>query len=109
MAMEKCSVCREWVFTGGTHKCAPRWDCRFVEGGPIYADGEWEPVHAYDDETAAEKFCERYDCEGGEYAVLNAGDRNPPTVEVRDRDGTVKLFRVVGETIPQYRADQITA
>lgn len=107
--MERCPTCKEWTFTSGNHRCAPAWECRFVEGGPIYADGEWERVHAYGADAAAEKFCERYDCEGGEYAVLNAGDRNPPTVEVRNTTlGDVTLYRVVGESVPSYSADEIT-
>jgi hypothetical protein len=106
---ERCSACREWVFFT-PHVCKPAYECRFAKGGPIYVDDdqEWEIVHAIDAETAAEKFCERYDCEGGEYVVVSLGDRNPPMVEVRPRDKVeIQIFRVIGETEPIYRGELV--
>jgi hypothetical protein len=107
---ERCSICREWVFFT-PHVCKPAFECRFAKGGPIYVDDdqEWETVHGIDAETAAEKFCERYDSDGGEYIVLTCGERNPPTVEVRPQGKEeVQKFRVIGESEPVYRGELVT-
>jgi hypothetical protein len=84
------------------HVCAPEWECRLEDHG----DEDWETIHALDAETAAEKFAEVYDCEGGEYAIVGGRIRNC-IIQVRKPDGSdVTRWAIEAETVPQYRATQ---
>lgn len=108
---KRCPRCREYAFLD-SHRCAPAWECRFAKGGCVWADGteEWENVHAYDAETAAEKFCERTDCNGGDYVVVQSGEAHPALVEVRAVGADdIQRFSVFGETQPVYHGRSVAS
>lgn len=69
-----CPLCGEYddMVSAGLfrHRCKPAWAvCGSFD--EFWRDYEWPKVHARDSETAAEKHCERYDCEGGEYSIVS--------------------------------------
>lgn len=99
-----CSVCGVLAWTSPTgvsgHCCSPLWGYR-VDG--FDGEDEWTEVRAFDAEEAAEKAAESYDeCE---YSLMKGGEivvhvRNPKT-------GEVTRWRCIGETVPQYSAQEI--
>lgn len=100
---ERCPLCKEFGWLGGdrmNHVCAPEWECRLETED----DRDWHTIHAHDSETAAEKYAEYYDCEGGEYAIVSGGYRNGCFVLVRKLGGETERWAIEGETAPQYRA-----
>jgi hypothetical protein len=107
-----CPDCgeRTWLDGFGTHRCKPKWECR---GAWEHWTCDWEAVHAHDSEDAAESFAERYDCEGGEYAII--GNRvTPQQVYVRkpaDPDSydvpLAEIFDISAEAQPHYWASKV--
>jgi hypothetical protein len=106
----ECTTCRRWVFD--KHVCPPKWECRAA--WEDWRDAEWTTMHAYDAETAAEKYAEHYDCEGGEYAIVSGhvGDgiiyvrkpaKDPDSYDVQD----VELYAIRAETVPTYYGNKI--
>ena len=93
---QPCLTCGEWDWIG-KHKCSPAWEVRQIGD----SDDEWYLVHAVDDETAAEKFCEMYDRDG-EYSIVTSGSAE---VEVR-KPGSVVVsqWHVAAETVAHYSA-----
>jgi hypothetical protein len=65
--------------------------------------GAWTEIYAADAEAAAEKFCERYDCDG-EYTILKAQRGH---VYVRDDGGTVTRWFIEAEAVPTYYAHEV--
>lgn len=83
------------------HNCPPTWEVRH-EDTRIYGD-EWSsPIYAFDAETAAEQFAERYDCTSGEYGMIR--DEQAVTFEVRSvaDPSTVTRVSVCAESQPTY-------
>ncbi len=99
-----CPNCHEYdVLTGSAfivHKCKPAWECRMES----MDEDDWRKVHAYDDESAAERFAERYDQESGDYNIIaNGGDGY--FVLVRKLGGDeVNRFAISAENVPHYSA-----
>jgi hypothetical protein len=109
----RCPRCGDFGWFGSKHspdhRCKPVWECRLETDG----DDWWDKVHATDQETAAEKFAERYDCEGGEYSIVGGrhGDcvvlvRKPadPDSDETDPQPEVTRWSIEGEAVPTYRA-----
>lgn len=110
----RCQTCGVYGFLSGRfadHKCPPAFECRMEWHSDD--DDAWERVYATDAESAAEKFAERYDCEGGEYAIVSGRGRNEPIVQVRPAPAfeedpePFERWSITAETVPQYRADKI--
>jgi hypothetical protein len=72
-------------------------------------DGEFEPakrkIEAVDAEAAAEEWARREDWDSAEYAIV--GQRARPVVVVQAPDGTETRWRVRGEEVPTYYAEQV--
>lgn len=70
----------------------------------------WSTLYARDMELAAEKFADRYDCEG-DYTIVRAGDGGEFYILVRkpEEPDTMKRFHVYGESVPQYHAREVDA
>lgn len=85
------------------HVCPPIFEVRFADT-KNYGD-RWDDVRETSAESAAEKFAEEYD-QSNEYNILQQGDRCEEVIEVRDRDGTVTRWRVHGESVPHYYAEE---
>lgn len=107
----KCPRCREYGFldTGILrHVCKPAWECR-----PAWHDdddGAWEIVHATDAETAAEKYAEQYDRDGGDYAIIGGRMRDEAVIQVRKPDAeTFEQWAIRAEAIPTYYATKVDA
>lgn len=110
---ERCKICKEWGWFGGTHSnhiCKPPWEVR----GEWQDANDWRTIHAIDAETAAEKFADEYDSEGGEYAIVQGhGDYFVLTRKPKDPDAETDLpferWSVEGESVPQYSATKVDA
>ncbi len=104
----RCPICGEYGFLTGRfadHKCKPAWECRLETED----DDSWGKVYARDPEEAAEKYAERYDCEGGEYAIVSSRIvlvRKPSDFE-EENTTAIERFSVEGEAVPQYHATKI--
>lgn len=95
--MPQCPTCKEWYFSS-THKCAPQFMCGTEPGDLEHM------IYAHNSESAAEKYAEWYDCEGGEYHIVRGNDQ---TVYVKDeRNNTIEKFCCSGESVPTYRANK---
>ena len=101
----QCKVCRDWGWFGGAnmnHVCKPRWECR----GEWLDDSDWEDIHAYDAETAAEKYAERYDREGGEYTIVSSRHSDWIILVRKPGEDDIGRWVIKAETVPQYRATE---
>lgn len=69
----------------------------------------WHEFYASDPEHAVEKFADAYDRDG-DYTIVQAGSGGEFVILVRKlaEPETVMRFRVYGESVPQYHAEQIT-
>jgi len=99
-----CPVCREYDILVGSrfvvHRCKPAWECRLET---MDAD-DWRTVYAADEEIAAEKFAERYDCESAEYSIISSGG-DGYFIFVRKPDASeAKKFSISAESVPHYTA-----
>lgn len=76
---------------------------------PEEDDGEIEShrrkIEAMDAEDAAEQWAEQEDWYSAEYAIVSG--RSTPVVAVRAPDGTETRYRVRGEAVPAYYADEV--
>lgn len=97
--MTRCPVCNEYYY-GAQHKCAPEWEYRNPQDGD-----EWYSVRAHGAEMAATKAAESYDAE--DYPLIR-NESHSVVLELRDApNGTIRLFRVRGESVPQYYATEV--
>jgi hypothetical protein len=105
---QRCPNCREFGFLSGTvlrHRCAPEWECR----GDWQTDEDWDKTFAHSADTAAEKFAERYDASGGEYAIVS-GMRDCIVLVRKPGDcSSVERYAIAAETVPSYRAEKADA
>lgn len=105
----RCPVCREHGWFGAAnfaeHRCAPTWECR----PEWYSDpDDWHTVHAIDSETAAEKYAEHYDCEGGDYSIVFGKTRDDVIIYVRKPgDDAFERWSIEAEAVPTYRATKV--
>lgn len=64
-------------------------------------ESDWTDVYEREPEYAAEKFAERYDCDGGDYTIIRNGDAE---VWVRDAENVITKWDIVAESVPEYSA-----
>jgi hypothetical protein len=107
-----CPKCKEYGSFGTgfmDHRCKPRWECRMET--KWMTDDDWQPIHATDSEAAAEKFAEKYDCEGGEYSIVSNRRSDDTIIQVRtDDESKIERFSIEAEAVPTYyghRLDEI--
>lgn len=62
-------------------------------------------IRALDFQDAAERWAELYDNGDGEYALVNGQQL---TVRVQDATDVVEFFRIQGESVPQYSAEEVS-
>lgn len=112
-----CPLCGEYddmVTTGMfRHRCKPAWAVLGSFDDP-WPDYEWKKVHARDSEVAAEKHCERYDCESGEYSIISSGGCDTYVYVISwekyqawEDDGMYgplrpEVFSISAESLPHY-------
>lgn len=105
MTAERCPTCKEWVFSK-YHKCHPVWLVAIVEGTEEPVEKAYRKVRAFDEEEAAEKGAEEDDCNSAEYSVLKGHGDYVAWVKAA-ADAKPKRFKVTGEAVPQYYAEEI--
>jgi hypothetical protein len=98
----RCPTCKEWVFSK-FHKCASPWLVAIVEGEEQPRDDDYCEVRASDEEEAAEKAAEE-DSNSAEYSILQ-GDYVAWVKAAAN--AKPKRFKVTGEAVPQYYAEEI--
>lgn len=103
MTAERCPTCEEWVFSK-YHRCNPVWLVAIVEGEEQPADGDYIKIRAADEQEAAEKGAEEDDCSSAEYSILKHYDGD---YVAWVRLPKPKRFKVTGEAVPQYYAEEI--
>lgn len=99
-----CSTCGEWVYSK-YHKCEPVWLVAIVEGEEQPRDDDYSEVRAADEEEAAEKAAEEND-NSAEYSVLKGNGDYVAWVKAA-ADAKPRRFKVTGESVPQYHAEEI--
>lgn len=77
-----------------------------VEGEEQPSDNDYCEVRASDAEEAAEKAAEEDDSNSTEYSVLKGNGDYVAWVKAA-ADAQPKRFKVMGETVPQYHAEEI--
>lgn len=120
--MPWCRNCGEYIYEstaalhGRLHQCPPEWELiaedeleHISVPGRTCRPPEWTLVYAYDEEAAAEKWAEEYDC-NGDYAIVGGSPAVVYTRKVADEDfiGPTRARRwsVSGESRPHYSADE---
>ena len=88
------------------YECQPVWLVAIVEGEEQPADDDYCEVRAADEEEAAEKGAEEDDCNSAEYSVLKGRGDYVAWVKAA-ADAKPKRFKVKGEAVPQYHAEEI--
>jgi len=86
------------------HTCPPAWRVYEPENDP----GMVEPykIYARDPEEAAEKWADQHDSDY-DYEILEAGADGPGMVLAVDTQDGKKWFKVTGEAVPQYSAEEM--
>jgi len=107
--LRRCKLCGEHGWFGsaffGEHKCPPCWEC-CPEWNKDF--DHWENVYAADAETAATKYAERYDCDGGDYLIVSNRMRDDPVVRVRKiGEEAFDRWSIRAEAVPTYYADKL--
>ena len=98
-----CKICGELMIFPRSHRCPPYW---YIEYGDYdYTGDEMYKVRCKDAQTAAEKFAETMDCEGGDYEIVG-GTPIEVTVYDENKKNPVK-FEITGEPVPTYYAQEI--
>lgn len=78
---------------------------RVWEEGDGMGKVEGRTIEAYDAEHAAELWAEMADHLSAEYYIVSQTEK--PIVCVRSADGEVSRWRVRGEAVPAYYAEQV--
>lgn len=93
--MPFCEKCSGHYIT--SHTCPPLWEARVYE---TKWENDWTEVYGVNEEDAAEKFAEQYDC-GGDYDIVKRGGEE---IEVRKLgEDKIVIVDVHAETVPQYQ------
>ena len=100
-SFDRCARCGEWGFTI-SHHCPPLWLVSLEDSG------DWVQVFASDEETAATKFCERYDADvsnwpEGRTVYVKKDDSEALHLE----DAKTIAYAVTCEAVPSYHAERI--
>lgn len=88
------------------HKCDPVWFVAIVEGEEQPEDDDYREVRAADAEEAAAKGAEEEDSDSAEYSVLKGNGDYVAWVKAA-ADAKPRRFKVTGEAVPQYYAEEI--
>ncbi len=94
--MNKCQVCKEYIFSS-SHTCLPLWE---VCDPGIDLD-HWVEVRAADEEDAAAEFCEREDVSSADYIYAKNGGADRILVRSPGESTYVEVCVTV-ETSPTY-------
>lgn len=105
MTAERCPTCEEWVFSK-FHKCQPIWLVAIVEGEEQPADDDYSEVRAADEGDAAATGAEEDDSNSAEYSVLKGHGAYVAWVKAA-ADTKPRRFKVTGEAVPHYYAEEI--
>ena len=109
--MDRCKICKEFIYSFEKHKCEPKWLCKICESDDDkYSEEErsdikWfeYEVYAFDAERAAEKCAEDEDPNWDHLFVQEGGVdidvMNPETKEI-------KRFFVGAEPSIEYSASE---
>jgi hypothetical protein len=106
MTVERCPMCAEWIYWKG-HKCKPVWLVAIVEGEEQPQDDDYSKIRASDEEEAAKKAAEEDDSNSAEYSILKHYDGMYVAWVKAAADAKPKRFKVTGEAVPQYYAEEI--
>lgn len=77
-------------------------------GGPRKGqvdEGDWDEVYGKDQQDIVEAWAQRYDADG-DYTIVGGSEEE---VWIRNEDGEITRWTVIGETVPEYHAKQINA
>lgn len=66
-----------------------------------YEEDSWDRIRAYDAEEAAEKWADRVFADSDYPSEFES-------VEIQDQDGNVTKWRVIVDTAPVFRAQQVS-
>ncbi len=88
------------------YKCKPVWLVAIFEGDEQPADDDYSEVRTSDTEEAAEKAAEEDDSDSAEYSVLQGHGDYVAWVKAA-ADAKPKRFKVTGEAVPEYHAEEI--
>lgn len=102
MALGRCPVCNDFMFTSHAHRCLPLHHVWCPEDAETEDDAR--SIHAHDPRSAAEAWAERDDCHSADYRIIGGQE---VVVHVRDPNGRVGRFRVSGESVPEYTAREL--
>jgi hypothetical protein len=107
MTLDRCPTCREFVFSKH-HKCKPAWLVAIVPSNEDTPDNsDYRTYYADDEEAAAEKAADAYDCDG-DYPILSQGERSPHVAWVKSGHNTAPIkCSVYGEAVPAYHARKL--
>ena len=106
MTVERCPTCAEWTLSK-YHKCNSVWLVAIVEGEEQPVDEAYCQVRASDEEEAAKKRAEDRDCWNADYEIMKGWSDYVAWVKAA-ADAKPKRFKVTGEAVPQYHAEEIT-
>lgn len=106
MTTKHCPTCNEWA-PSKYHKCKPLWLAAIVEGEEQPRDDDYSEVRASSEEEAAEKAAEEDDSNSAEYSILKHYDAQYVAWVKAATGAKPKRFKVTGETVPQYHAEEV--
>lgn len=98
-----CPTCGKFMMYPDSHRCPPKFIVWDPEDGEMAEVGH--EVRAADHESAAEEWADQTDCERS-YCILNGNDVVVHVVLLGEPAETAKRFRVSGESVPQYHAEE---
>jgi len=102
--MSFCPTCHVYLFQDeqAKHRCSPKWRARFEDDDPA----ETRTVRAHSAEQAAINYVQSYD-EWKSNGITD--DALVLVTPANDPDVEPQCFRVRGEYMPEYSADEIFA
>lgn len=96
-----CHRCGAFMVTVAVHECPPAYTVRTIWRGQPEDDGV--EVRAHSGEDAAIRYADRHDSDRHEMGIVRDGLE----VEVTAPDGTTARFKIEGEMVPSYTAEEI--
>lgn len=89
------------------HKCKPVWLVAIICGEEQPADDDYVEVRGFDAEEAAIVAAEEDDCNSAEYAILRHYDCDYYAWVKETHESKPQRFKITGEAVPQYYAEEI--
>lgn len=100
---ERCPTCQKWVYGDERHRCQPKFIVWCKDRGEDSVE-DGSAYFAFDAECAAEEWAEDFDA--GDFTIIGG---NSEVVSVQNvQTGEVSRYRVSGETVAQYSAEELT-